>query len=169
MMLAALPAWSHVVTGGEGLDGNKIATLVIDFSETEVDGMPLDEFLHDLNQTAEFEEYTAQYYTDFIKRFCDRCESILLTRSAGRSVTLTVKVLTVNRKGNEAICDYIFTETETGKTLLTVSERTREGRVGSFSNLLGDVLREAGGDFGRFMNRYLKKDKKDKTVSPDFV
>ena len=78
----------------------------------------------------------------------------------GKPLTLTIKVKTVNTKGNEATCEYIFTDTESGKMLLTVTERTREGRIGSFPNLLGDVIREAGGDFGKFMKRYLK-DKKD--------
>lgn len=156
LLLAAAPAWCHTVTGGSGLDGDKIATLVIDFSEAEVEGLPLDDFLEDVNQTLEFKNEISEYYADFIKRFNDRCKSIALTRVAGKPMTLTVKVVMINRKGNEALCHYVFSDTATGSELLTVSERTREGRIGSFTNLVGDVMREAGGDFGKFMSKYIK-------------
>lgn len=160
ILVSGFPAWSHVITGGEGFSGNTTATLVIDFSETTVNNQPLSEFLSDRSLVDEFEDYISDYYADFIERFTRRCEKLNLTRTPGKPLTLTIKVKTVNTKGNEATCEYIFTDTESGKMLLTVTERTREGRIGSFPNLLGDVIREAGGDFGKFMKRYLK-DKKD--------
>jgi len=167
MIGSLLSASAFTIVDGDGLDGNSMATLIIDFSQTTVGGLPLDEFLNDTAQTEDFDYETRKYYADFIKRFNDRCSRIMLTRTEGKPLTLTVKILTVNRKGNEATCDYIFTDTASGKVLLTVNGRTREGRIGSFSNLVGDVVREAGGDFGGFLSKYLKKRmKKNKNTDP---
>ncbi len=169
LLLSTMASRAFTVTGGDGLDGDRLATLVIDFSEAEVEGLPLNEYLDDVSQTEDFEYEIRKYYADFIQRFNDRCKSIMLTRKENRPLTLKVKVLSINRKGNEALCEYTFTDTASGDTLLVVTERTREGRIGSFSNLVGDVIREAGGDFGRFVTKYLKdKNKKSnkKTTDP---
>ncbi|MDE6154290.1 MAG: hypothetical protein K2G21_09140 [Muribaculaceae bacterium] len=168
LLMSTMASRGFTVIGGEGLEGDRLATLVIDFSESEVEGLPLDDFLEDVNQTLEFKNEISEYYADFIKRFNDRCKSIALTRVAGKPITLTVKVVMINRKGNEALCHYVFSDTATGSELLTESERTREGRIGSFSNLVGDVIREAGGDFGRFITKYLKdKNKKSNYTNTD--
>lgn len=159
-MTLAGRAFTVVDGDGNGLAGT--ATLVIDFSEASVDGIALREYLDDIAEKREFDIETRKYYADFIKRFNDRCDWLMLTRAEGRPITLTVKVLMINRKGNKAVCDYVFADTESGRVLLTVSERTREGRFGSFTNLVGDVIREAGGDLGSFLSKYLKKKSKQK-------
>ena len=47
--------------------------------------------------------------------------------------------------------EYVFTDVATGNRLVVVTGTIKEGRYGSFSNLVGDVIREAGGDFGDFV------------------
>lgn len=168
LLMSTMASRGFTVIGGEGLEGDRLATLVIDFSESEVEGLPLNDYLLDVSQTEDFDYEIRKYYSDFIKRFNDRCKSIMLTRTEGKPLTLTVKVLSINRKGNEALCEYTFTDVASGNKLLVVTERTREGRIGSFSNLVGDVIREAGGDFGRFVTKYLKdKNKKSNYTNTD--
>lgn len=156
--LSGVRAFTVVDGDGAGLAGT--VSLQIDFSETTVEGISLDEYLDAIGESDDFEYETRKYYADFIKRFNGRCGQLMLTHIAGKPITLTVKVMNIVRKGNDAICSYVFTETESGRVLLSVSERTREGRVGTFTNLVGDVMREAGGDFGSSLSRYLKKKSK---------
>ena len=81
----------------------------------------------------------------------------MLTRSGDRAVILTVNVKTINTKGNEAYIEYVFSDAATGQRLVVVTGTTKEGRVGSFSNLVGDVIREAGGELGDFVARKIRK------------
>lgn len=165
MLGALLPCRAFTVVDGEGKGIAGPATLVIDFSDATVEGLPLDGYLADVGEAADFKSEQREYYADFIKRFNDRCKSVMLTRAADMPLTLRVKVLTINRKGNEASCSYIFTAGD--DLLLSVTERTREGRIGSFTNLVGDVIREAGGDFGSFLSKFLKKkSKQTKNTDP---
>ena len=125
--------------------------IVIDFDSTMVDGLSLDEFLTDINHRAEFKMEVNKYYADFIKRFNSHCEHLTLTRSGDRELQLTVNVKSIVPKGNVADIEYVFTDVATGKRLAVVTGTIKEGRYGSFSNLVGDVIREAGGDFGDFV------------------
>ncbi len=158
--LSGVRAFTVVDGDGAGLSGS--VSLVIDFSGATVEGDALGEYLESLGESDDFDYEIRKYYADFIKRFNSRCDRMLLSRAEGKPITLTIKVLTVNRNGNEAACEYIFTDTESGRMLLTLCERTREGRFGSFTNLVGDVIREAGGDLGSFMSRFLKKQSNNK-------
>lgn len=131
--------------------------VVIDFNSTKVAGLSLDEFLTDINHSGEFKHELNNYYADFIKRFNRKCEMLMLTRSGDRAVLLTVNVKTINTKGNEAYIEYVFSDVATGQRLVVVTGTTKEGLIGSFSNLVGDVIREAGGELGDFVARKMRK------------
>lgn len=158
----SLTGRAFTVVDGDGHSLSGAASLVLDFSGASVGEIPLDEYLSDIGESEDFEYEICKYYSDFINRFNERSRLLMLTRTEGKPFTLTVRVMAVNQKGNEATCEYVFSDTGSGQVLLIVSGRTREGRIGSFSNLVGDVIREAGGDFGSFMSRYLKNKNKSK-------
>lgn len=157
MLSGLLSASAFTVTQGDGIGDGGIASLVIDFSKTIIDGrLPLADYLADLDETESFENSLDGYYADFMKRFNGRCKQVLLTRSEAKPLTLTVRVLSVNLKGNEANCEYLFSDTASGEVLLAIVGHTHEGRFGSFPNLVGDVMREAGGDFGAYVSKLIK-------------
>ena len=143
--------------------GNPVS-VTINFSDATVDGLALNDFLVDINHENEFAAEINNYYADFITRFNRYCERLMLTRSGDRNIALTVNVKTINRKGNEATIEYVFTDTSTGQRLAVVMGKTKEGRFGSFSNLVGDVIQEAGGNLGQFVSRHLMNQTK---VVPD--
>lgn len=139
-------------------------SISINFNDATVDGITLDAYLVDMNQQDEFAAEINNYYADFIKRFNRDCKLFMLTRSGNRDVELTVNVKTINSKGNEATIDYVFTDMSTGQRLAVLTGTTKEGRFGSFSNLVGDVIREAGGDLGSFVSQNFKSRSK---AAPD--
>ena len=72
--------------------------------------------------------------------------------NASAPITLVLKVRVVGERGNKWIVDYVFIDTTTKEVLSGIRMETSEGVLGSFTNLMGDVWREAAEDYGRKLN-----------------
>lgn len=142
----------------------RVASVQFDFSKTTVEGLPLSDFIE--NQSyIEGEDYR-QYFLkaqqevtgDFIEEFNDTDCPILLTTSKSPSpITMIVKVHEVNRKGNQLNCSYEFYKQDDSIVLCVIGMTSKDGRVGSFTNLMGDAFEKAGKDLGKYMKKQLKQ------------
>lgn len=142
----------------------RVATVQFDFSKTTVEGLPLSDYI--ANQSfIEGEDYN-QYFSkaqqevtgDFIEEFNDTDCPILLTISKSPSpIIMVVKVHEINRKGNQLNCSYEFYKQDDSIVLCVIEMTSKDGRVGSFTNLMGDAFEKAGKDLGKYMKKQLKQ------------
>lgn len=114
-----------------------------DFSQTMVEGLPLNDFIQNI-AISEGEQYVKdidkdrnEIIGDFIEEFNDSNGPILLAVAKKvSSINLTVNVKGISRKGNKVDCDYIFSDSVENKNICTIVMVSQDGRVGSFTNLM---------------------------------
>lgn len=141
-----------------------IAYVVYDLSDATVEGFQFDDYIQ--NKFIDKEEGAEDFFygkfqetlQKFVNRVNDRLNSVKLSMTnASAPVTLVLKVRVVGERGNKWIVDYVFIDTTTKEVLSGIRMETSEGVLGSFTNLMGDVWREAAEDYGRKLNDSLKK------------
>lgn len=144
----------------------RVISVKWDLSKVDIEGQSIDDFIefksyeegqdyHD-----DFEKDIREILGDFIDEFNDTKSPISLTVSSSPKVILTVQVNRISRKGNEVTCDYIFSDKATGEILTMVAMTSKDGRIGSFTNLMGDAFEKAGKDLGKYTKKMLKAELK---------
>lgn len=147
------------------LMGVHAVTVEYDFSNALVDGMPLNDYIEVSqlterdNYKQEFEQEKKEIIVDFIEEFNDTNCPILFTISANPAISMLIQVRSISRNGNTVTCDYTFKEKSSGNILAVIRMTSKDGRCGSFTNLMGDVFEEAGKKLGKFIKKNLKSSK----------
>lgn len=149
----------------EPLYGQTTINCVFDFMQAEAAGLPLDEFFE--WKTAEDKkgkDFSEEYargqkvcQMKFMEKANDKLKGVRLAKKEDAPYTLTVKMLTVDKAGRNNLCDYIFTNTETGETVAVVQMEGHGGRIGGFVNLMGDAFSDGGEQFGKWLNKQLEQ------------
>ncbi|GEM_PF-522191 len=137
-----------------------------DFESSTVDGLPLSDFIE--NESFEegdsykdaFAKDLREIVGDFIEEFNDTNCPMLLTVSDSPKILLTVSCSSISRKGNEVKCLYSFTNKDDDAVIASISMTSKDGRVGSFTNLMGDAFEKAGKDLGCYIKKMIKQELK---------
>lgn len=171
IMIAAIAmvmnANAQTVTQGSlrHLLGVRAMSVNFDFSKTMVEGVPMKDFIQNMyyagggNSMSEFERDKREIVADFVEEFNDAEAPLMLTVSQNAKVRMTVVVKEINRRGNTVKCDYVIRRNN-GTQVAVIEMTSKDGRIGSFANLMGDAFETAGEDLGKFMKRTLKKERK---------
>lgn len=139
-----------------------VATVQFDFSQAKVEEVPFEDFVgllafEDGSKFREaFDKDINDILIDFIEEFNDTNCLMLLTVSPNPETVLTIKVKEISRKGNSVSCDYIITNKPDSNPIVIISMASKDGRVGSFTNLMGDAFEKAGKDLGKYLKKQLK-------------
>lgn len=166
LLALTLTCAAQEVTQGSirSLQGCRVATVLFDFTNAQVDGAPLSDVVdtqiyeNGASYTSEFEKDKRDIISDFIEEFNDTNCPILLTVASSPQILMNVKVQQISRKGNCVSCDYVFVAKEDpDNPLLIVSMTAKDGRFGSFTNLMGDAFERAGKNLGKYLKKQLKK------------
>lgn len=145
-----------------------VVNVVYDLSDASVEGIPLQSFLKKKDLKDKKRDYI-QYFEDefktcvskFIDNANDEMDIIRLTYANNSiPIRLIIKVRHISDRGNNNICDYVFVDTTSGKEIAGIRMETKEGSLGSFTNLMGDCFKEAGSKFGGALEKELKKVRK---------
>lgn len=163
----AMGAMAQTVTQGSlrPLLGVRAMGLKLDYSAARVEGLRLNDYLQDLyyahggNYKADFDCAKREMLTEFMKEFNEAGAPFILTISRDVPMCMTVVVKEVNRKGNAVRCEYVIRK-RNGEKVAVVEMVSKDGRIGSFTNLMGDAFEKAGEDLGCFVKRAMKKEKK---------
>lgn len=145
--------------------GVRAMSVNFDFSKAMVEGVPMKDFIQNMyyvrggNSMSEFEKDKREIVADFVEEFNDAEAPLMLTVSQNAKVRMTVVVKEVSRKGNAVKCDYVIRRNN-GTQVAVIEMTSKDGRIGSFTNLMGDAFETAGENLGKFMKRTLKKEKK---------
>lgn len=141
-----------------------IAYVVYDLSDATVEGLQFEEYIQDkfLDKEEGAEEFFYGKFHEILKKFVDRVNdrlnSVKLSvTNTTAPITLVLKVRVVGERGNKWIVDYVFIDTITKEVYSGIRMETREGVVGSFTNLTGDVWRKSAEIYGSKLNDALKK------------
>lgn len=169
LLMLGLAASVSAQTVREGslrpLLGVRAMSVNIDFSKTMVEGLRLKDYIQDLyyayggDYRGKFDRDTREILVEFVEEFNDVEAPLMLTVSRNAPLHMTVVVKEVSRKGNIVKCDYVISKSH-GPQVAVIEMTSREGRIGSFTNLMGDAFEEAGEDLGKFIKRTLKKEQK---------
>lgn len=164
LLLSWVDAQAQQITQGSfgALSGVHVATVEYDFSKAMVEAEPLIDFVKTANLVAEdeylvaFERAQKEVIAEFIEEFNESNCPILLSVSDRPSVVLIISVKQISRNGNTVICDYTFKDKSKGAIILNIAMTAKDGRIGSFTNLMGDAFAEAGKKLGKYMKKNLK-------------
>lgn len=146
----------------------RVATVNLDLSCTDVAGQTIEDFIkfktyeEGENYPTEFQKDVKSITGDFIDEFNDTNCPLLLTAGYENPLNLTAKVETISRKGNSISCKYIFWQSTIDSPIVIIQLTSKDGRVGSFTNLMGDAFEKAGKDLGKYVKRQLKQAQKEK-------
>lgn len=146
----------------------RVATAKLDMSNTDVEGQTIDDFIkfktyeEGESYPTEFQKDVKSITGDFIDEFNDTNCPLLLTAGYENPLNLTVKVETISRKGNSISCKYIFWQSSIDNPIVIIHLSSKNGRIGSFTNLMGDAFEKAGKDLGRYIKKQLKQAQKEK-------
>lgn len=146
----------------DSLNNIHIATVQFDFSQAQVEEAPYEDYVG-LLAFEDGSKFREAFYKDindilidFIEEFNDTNCPILLTVSPNPDTVLTIKVKRISRKGNSVSCDYIISNNPDSNSIVIISMASKDGRVGSFTNLMGDAFEKAGKDLGKYLKKQLK-------------
>lgn len=148
----------------ESLLDCRVVSVQFEFSNTTVEGLPLSDFIQ--NQSfIEGKDYS-NYFTkakqeiigEFIEEFNDTdCPILLSVAASPYGINLVVNVHEISRKGNEVKCSYEFSKQGDSMIMCGIDMNTQDGRIGSFTNLMGDAFEKAGKDLGKYIKKKLKQ------------
>lgn len=144
-----------------------VITVVCDLSEASVEGMPLNTYIYDKyadkeDPEAYFEEKFSQILNRFVSNANEKLKMVRLSQNADSKVILVIKIRHISSRGNNCVSDYVLIDSQTKEVISGIRMEVGEGVIGSFTNLLGDVFKEAGNKFGGKLNDGLKKAEKMK-------
>ena len=159
----------ELIQGSFGsLMNTRVVTVQLDLSQACVEGAPLEDFLGLMSfedgaqYQAAFQKDLRDILADFIDEFNDTNCPILLTVSPKPDTAMTIRVKEISRKGNCISCDYQIASKADNKPILTITMTSKDGRIGSFTNLMGDAFERAGKDLGKYIKKQLKNENKKK-------
>lgn len=170
LVLSALNLGAQELIQGsyEPLTDVRVASVELDVTHADIGGQTLQDFIEfktfeeGEGYSKEFDREIREILGDFIDEFNDTNAPITLTVSSSPKILLTIRVNHISRKGNEISCHYIFSERATGNYLATIDMTCKDGRIGSFTNLMGDAFEKAGKNFGKYSKKMLKAELKKK-------
>lgn len=145
--------------------------LLIDWSRVKIAGMDVEEWISyrqkknpEQDARIELEEQLKPLFHQVFLPNCNKStyeRNFILVRNQKTPYTLTIIPISIEENGTNT-CEYEFTETESGTSLLKVVMKIRGGMIGSISNLWSYAFEDAGDDFGAFLDKALKKARKKK-------
>lgn len=144
-------------------------SIVFDFSGAYIDGVPGARYL-ELNQHAKakknltFREELDKYIPEVMQRFkdaiSDELKDFRFSLAPGSPYTLVVKMLEVDKDGRDNTSEFIFFN-ENGQSLGGISMKSKGGRFGGFTNLMGDAYEEdAAPRLAKAVKKQMKEIKK---------
>ena len=148
-------AYSQRIVEGSlaSLKTNGKAKVVLDFDNASIHGMTL----------GDFAEYEQDWNIDkpeiegkFISALADKCDVIQFGNELDADITLHVKVLSINTKGNYS-CECIAKSRQGEKIAIIEGINARGGTFGSKLNLIKDGAEHTGIMLGKFLKRSLGK------------
>ncbi len=95
--------------------------------------------------------------TDFVKEFNKIGCPIKIGLDSSVETILRIVVNKVSIEGNHVWCDYIFQQKGSEDPIAIISMDSKNGRYGSFTNLMGDAFRTAGEDLAKFIKKAIKQ------------
>ena len=152
----------------ESLIDTRVVSVEFDIAHATIGGQTLQDFIEfktfeeGEGYSKEFDKDLREILGDFIDEYNDTNSPITLTVSSSPTILLTIKVDYISRKGNEISCHYIFSDRTTGEDIATITMSSKDGRIGSFTNLMGDAFERAGKDFGKYSKKMIKAELKKK-------
>ncbi len=144
-------------------------SIVFDFSKAYIDGVPGNRYL-ELNQHAKakkdltFREELDTYLPEVMQRFNDalgdELKDFRFSLVPGSPYTLLVRMLEVDKAGRENTSEFIFFN-QSGQPLGGISMKSKGGRFGGFTNLMGDAYEEeAAPALAKAVKKQMKEIKK---------
>lgn len=144
-------------------------SIVFDFSKAYIDGVPGNRYL-ELNQHAKakkdltFREELDTYLPEVMQRFKDalgdELKDFRFSLAPGSPYTLVVRMLEVDKAGRENTSEFIFFN-QNGQSLGGISMKSKGGRFGGFTNLMGDAYEEeAAPELAKAVKKQMKVIKK---------
>ena len=131
------------------------AKVVLDFDNASIHGMTV----------GDFAEYEQDWNIDkpeiegkFKSALADKCDVIQFGNELDADITLHVKVLSINTKGNYS-CECIVKSRQGEKIAIIEGVIARGGTFGSKLNLIKDGAEHTGIMLGKFLKRTLGKNK----------
>jgi len=94
---------------------------------------------------------------DFVALACDKMKDIRFIWRQDLAYKVICNMKAINGKGQHADCDYTFIDNRTGKTLAVVNVECKGGKFGTFTNLLGDSMKDSTKKVVNLMKKYHKK------------
>lgn len=134
----------------EGFDKlfyNTQFNVVVDMSSATVEGIPVLKF-REMKMVSDEKGFGNDYFNNMqseMSRFVKALNSekgMSFTFMPEVPVTLFVKMRVIDVPGRENISDFVFIDNKSGKNLGGVRIKSKGGRFGSWTNLLGDALEE---------------------------
>lgn len=144
------------------LQGLRAATVRYDFSNATIGNEPYKDFIQSMiykegdDYPTKFDEDMMDIISDFIEEYNDTNSPLILTTNKDTKATMTICVKFVSRDGNSIDADYVFTDKESGNVLVSINMTAKDGRCGSFTNLMGDAFEAAGKKLGKYIKKNLK-------------
>lgn len=140
----------------------RAATVRYDFSNAMVGNESYKDFVQSMiykegdDFTTKFDEDLVEIISDFIEEYNDTNSPLILTTNKDTKATMTIYVKYISSDGNKVEADYVFTDKETEKLLVSIQMTAKDGRCGSFTNLMGDAFEAAGKKLGKYIKKNLK-------------
>lgn len=168
LMRFAISAEAQQIKQGsfDALHDCSAATLQYDFSQAMVGEGTLGDYIQ-LMMHKEGDDYATNFYkdireivVDFIEEYNDTNSPLVLTISEAPPVSLMISVKRISRNGNELTADYIFSDKSTQNIIVAIEMTAKNGRCGSFTNLMGDAFETAAKRLGKYIKKNLKSIKK---------
>lgn len=165
-LAVSLTANAQELTEGSyrALVGIRTACAQIDFSKATVDGIPFVEYAeYDGYKSRkafreDYEEDILDLLGDFIEEFNDVESPIRLTVNRRVETRLDINVRKVVTNGSQFWADFVFWDKESGDVLASFDMEAEDGRAGSFMNLLGDAMEEAGEKLARHLKKNIRRE-----------
>lgn len=144
---------------------NNNFNIIIDLSEAIVMGMTLPQFIEMKRRNAkEIKVFGDEFFyrmNSEVERFLkalNKETKVLFTYNPQSAISLLIKVRTIDEPGRENVSDYVFIDNNTKQVLTGIRLKSKGGKFGSWTNLLGDAFEEdAAPNFGKKFNAAKKK------------
>lgn len=170
LVLSALNLGAQELIQGsfDPLTNVRVASVELDIAHADIGGQTLQDFIEfktfeeGEGYSKEFDKDLREILGDFIDEYNETNAPITLTVSSSPTILLTIRVNHISRKGNEISCHYIFSDRASSVVLAAIAMSSKDGRIGSFTNLMGDAFERAGKDFGKYSKKMIKAELKKK-------
>lgn len=166
LSILTLKAQELIQGSYESLIDTRVVSVEFDIAHATIGGQTLQDFIEfktfeeGEGYSKEFDKDLREILGDFIDEYNETNAPITLTVSSSPTILLTIRVNHISRKGNEISCHYIFSDRASGVVLAAIAMSSKDGRIGSFTNLMCDAFERAGKDFGKYSKKMIKAELK---------